>query len=79
MILDAHIYIKAAIVVKYFVFKIIPPKLLLCVETIISINIIIKQIHSRYKSNPRAGYGSAVFLRPFRHQHDPATSNYVVF
>jgi len=57
----------------------LPPKLLLCAETNISINSIIKQLHTRNQDTLHTGYVSAVFLSPFRHQHDPAIGSYVVF
>lgn len=57
----------------------VPPKLLICVETNISINSIIKQRHTHNQDTLHAGYVSAVFLSPFRHQHDPAIGSYVVF
>ena len=57
----------------------LPPKLLICVETNISINSIIKQLHTHNQDTLHAGYVNAVFLNPFRHQHDPAIGSYVVF
>ena len=58
---------------------IVPPKLLICTETNISINSIIRQLHTHNQDTLHAGYVNAVFLSPFQHQHDPAIGSYVVF
>jgi hypothetical protein len=59
--------------------KKLPPKLLICTETNISINSIIRQLHTHNQDTLHAGYVNAVFLSPFQHQHDPAIGSYVVF
>ena len=57
----------------------IPPKLLICVETKICINIAINEQQTRHKDGPRACYGSAAYCRTFWCPSYPATKVFVLF